>query len=286
MVPMGCTLLLASCDTQGNRVEVGVWGFGRGQEMWTIDHQIFHGNPAEDEVWAGVAEYLFERRFQHEGGQQMSIYASAIDSGGHHSNAVYDFARRNKARRVFAVRGRPFGEKAIKDGAGQVDIDWRGKRLRKGVILWHVGTNLAKDLLHSRLAIESPGAWAMSTCRRICQKSGLDSSRARCGWHARLQPVLALCGPPFVSAWKRGTAPSMPSGLQSIWAFRARRTPGGTRWRQSWMHCRRRPNATTKRTNHRIGRRHSRRARHRPRRRRPNGPRRVQGTAGLLPQAI
>ncbi|MNT07465.1 Phage terminase large subunit [compost metagenome] len=59
---------------------------------------------------------------------------------------------------MFAVRGRPFGEKAIKDGAGQVDIDWRGKRLKKGVILWHVGTNLAKDLLHSRLAIEAPGA--------------------------------------------------------------------------------------------------------------------------------
>lgn len=125
--------------------------------MWTVDHQIFHGNPAEDEVWSNVAAYLFERRFQHDGGQQMSIYATAIDSGGHHSNAVYDFARRNKARRVFAVRGRPFGEKAIKDGAGQVDIDWRGKRIKKGVILWHVGTNLAKDLLHSRLAIETPG---------------------------------------------------------------------------------------------------------------------------------
>lgn len=157
VVPLGCTLLLAGCDTQGNRVEVAVWGFGRGCEMWTVDHQIFHGNPAKDEVWNSVAEYLFERRFQHEGGQQMSIYATAIDSGGHYSNAVYDFARRNKARRVYAVRGRPFGEKAIKDGAGQVDIDWRGKRVKKGVILWHVGTNRAKDLLHSRLAIESPG---------------------------------------------------------------------------------------------------------------------------------
>ncbi|MNV72671.1 Phage terminase large subunit [compost metagenome] len=30
--------------------------------------------------------------------------------------------------------------------------------MKKGVILWHVGTNLAKDLLHSRLAIEAPGA--------------------------------------------------------------------------------------------------------------------------------
>lgn len=157
LVPKRCLLLLAGCDTQDNRIEVGVWGFGRGGEMWTIDHQIFFGNPAEDEVWASTAKYLFETRFQHECGQQMAIYASAIDSGGHHTNAVYEFARKNKVRRVYAVRGRPFGEKHIKDGAGQVDIDWRGKRVKKGVILWHVGTNLAKDLLHSRLQIEKEG---------------------------------------------------------------------------------------------------------------------------------
>lgn len=157
LVPNRCLLLLAGCDTQDNRIEVGVWGFGRGGEMWPVDHQIFFGNPAEDAVWAEVADYLFNRRFQHESGQSMSIYASAIDSGGHNSDAVYEFARRNKARRVFAIRGRPFGEKAIKDGAAKVDIDWRGRRVKNGVTLWHVGTNLAKDLLHGRLQVERPG---------------------------------------------------------------------------------------------------------------------------------
>ncbi len=158
LVPKRCLLLLAGCDTQDNRIEIGVWGFGRGGEMWTIDHHIVYGNPTEDETWEKVAEYLFGTRFQHECGQQMAIYASAVDSGGHHAGAVYEFARRNKARRVYAVRGRPFGEKAIKDGAGHVDIDWRGKRVKKGVVLWHVGTNLAKDLMHSRLQIEADGA--------------------------------------------------------------------------------------------------------------------------------
>lgn len=157
LVPKRCLLLLAGADTQDNRVEVGVWGFGPGGEMWTVDHQIFFGNPAEDEIWENLAAFLTNTRYQHECGQQIAIYATAIDSGGHHTGAVYNFARKHKARRVYAVRGRPFGEKAIKDGAGHVDIDWRGKKVKKGVILWHVGTNLAKDLLHSRLQIEQPG---------------------------------------------------------------------------------------------------------------------------------
>lgn len=157
LVPRQCQLLLAGCDVQGNRIEVGVWGFGRGGEMWTIDHIILFGNPSEDEVWGKLAETLFERRYQHEDGQSMAIFASAIDTGGHHAHAVYDFARRNKGRRVYAIRGRPTGEKSIKDGVTTVDIDWRGKKVKKGVRLWYVGTNMAKDLLYGRLQVETPG---------------------------------------------------------------------------------------------------------------------------------
>ncbi|AWB32369.1 phage terminase large subunit family protein [Orrella marina] len=203
LVPRRCLLLLAGCDTQDNRLEVGVWGIGKGGELWTVDHHIIFGNPAEDEVWDSLAKYLFESRFQHECGQQMSIYASAIDSGGHHANAVYEFARKNRRRRVFAVRGRPFGEKAIKDGAGLVDIDWRGKRVKQGVVLWHVGTNLAKDLLHSRLQIETDGPGRVHLSNDLSdewfrQFSGevRESRRTAAGtktlWTARRKRVEAL----------------------------------------------------------------------------------------------
>lgn len=118
---------------------------------------------------------------------------------------------------MYAVRGRPFGEKAIKDGAGQVDIDWRGKRVKKGVILWHVGTNRAKDLLHSRLAIESPGPDTF-TCPRTCPTSGFASSLAKCGLLARRLRVFARFGRRFASGWKPGTALCMRFGSRSILA--------------------------------------------------------------------
>lgn len=157
LVPHRCLLLLAGCDTQDGRVEVGVWGSGRGGEMWTISHEVFFGNTAEEAVWLEVADYLINTRFMHESGTTMQIYASAIDTGGHNADAVYHFAWKHRHRRVYAIRGRPFGEKAIKDGAGKVDVDWKGRRQKNGVTLWHVGTNLAKDLFNGRLKIERPG---------------------------------------------------------------------------------------------------------------------------------
>lgn len=156
-VPHGCVRLLAGCDTQDNRVEVAVWGYGRGCQTWLIDYRIFYGNPSEDAIWNDVAEYLFETEFQHVGGQKLTIYGSAIDSGGHHAHAVYNFAQLHAAKRVFAVKGRSGREKHIKDGATKVDIDWRGRIKKRGAILWQVGTNLAKDLIYGRMQITKPG---------------------------------------------------------------------------------------------------------------------------------
>jgi phage terminase large subunit GpA-like protein len=156
-VPRGCLLLLAGVDTQDNRLEVTVWGYGRGCEMWTIDHKAFFGNPGEDAVWDDLEEFLFETEYQHASGQLVKIYGSAIDTGGHYTHAVYHFCHRHAGRRVFAVKGRSGREKHIKDGVQKVDIDWRGRTRKRGVLLWQVGTNHAKDLIYSRLQVTRPG---------------------------------------------------------------------------------------------------------------------------------
>ena len=158
-VPMGCVRLLASGDTQDNRVEITVWGYGRGCQKWHIEHRIFYGNPDEDQVWQDVAEYLWETEFEHAGGGKLKIYAAAIDSGGHKTQAVYSFVHAQAAlgRKIYAVRGRSGREKHIKDGASKVEINWRGKTMKRGLILWQVGTNLAKDLIYGRLQITKPG---------------------------------------------------------------------------------------------------------------------------------
>lgn len=156
-VPMGCLLLLAAVDTQDNRLEITVRGYGRGLETWTIAHEILYGSPGEDDVWQELEEILFETEFHHASGQTLRIAACAIDTGGHYTQAVYAFAEKHFRRKVFAVKGASGREKHIKNGAQKVDIDWRGRLRKRGLILWHVGTNLVKDLLHSRLQLTKPG---------------------------------------------------------------------------------------------------------------------------------
>lgn len=156
-VPMGCLYLLAAVDTQDNRLEVTVRGYGRGLETWTVAHEILYGSPGEDDVWRDLEEVLFETEYPHASGQALRINACAIDTGGHYTQAVYAFAEKHARRKVFAVKGASGREKHIKQGAQKVDIDWRGRLRKRGLILWHVGTNLAKDLLHSRMALTMPG---------------------------------------------------------------------------------------------------------------------------------
>lgn len=156
-MPRGCLLLLCGMDTQDNRLEAGVWGLGVGGEMWTIDHRVFFGNPAQREVWDEAEAFLREQEYSHASGRPQRIYATAIDSGGHHADAVYAFAHRLKALRVHAIKGVSGRERAIDNGNTRVDYRWNGKVEKHGPILWHVSTNLAKDRFQSRLEVAAPG---------------------------------------------------------------------------------------------------------------------------------
>jgi len=156
-VPMGGVLLLAYTDTQPNRLETSVWAYGRGCEMWLVAHRVFFGNPDEEEVWTDLDEFLFETEFMHASGSRLRISGSGIDTGGHNTHAVYNWASKHSRRKVFATKGRSGREKHIRDGASKVDIDWKGRLRKNGLVLWWVGTNHAKDLLYGRLQITKPG---------------------------------------------------------------------------------------------------------------------------------
>lgn len=156
-MPKDCLLLLCGCDTQGNRLEAQVWGYGLGGQMWTIDHRVFFGNPSQEEVWLELEEFLFGETYPHAAGTPQRIYATALDSGGHHADAVYAFAHKHRARRVHAVKGASGVERSIENGNSKVGYNWCGRREKHGPVLWHVGTNLAKDRLAARLEITQPG---------------------------------------------------------------------------------------------------------------------------------
>jgi len=167
LMPRGCLLLLAAIDTQDNRVEVAIWGLGRGGEMWTIDHLVIFGNPALQSFWDEVEAFVRTTEYPHVSGIPQRVYAWAIDSGGHHADAVYAFAHKLRHLRVHAIKGYSGRERSIDQSNSKVAFRWNGKIEKRGPTLWNVGTNLAKDRLQSRLDVTSPGPGYVHLARAL-----------------------------------------------------------------------------------------------------------------------
>lgn len=155
-VPMGGLVLVAGVDVQDNRFAVTVWAIGRGEEMWAVGHAEIEANPADEREWEKLDAYR-ATPFTHSGGATLRIEAMAVDTGGHFTHQAYNYCRLRDREKVFAVRGDPKPSKMVKGKATIQDVNWKGKVLKRGVRLWYVGTDTAKDLIFGRLQVTQPG---------------------------------------------------------------------------------------------------------------------------------
>lgn len=156
-VPMGGLVLVAGVDVQDNRFHIVVWAIGRGEEMWVVGRAEIPANPADEREWDKIDEFR-ATPFTHASGQVLRIEAMAVDTGGHFTHQAYNYCRMRERQRVFAVRGDPKPSKMVKGKATIQDVNWKGKVLKRGVRLWYVGTDTAKDLIYGRLGVTQPGA--------------------------------------------------------------------------------------------------------------------------------
>ena len=99
-------------------------------------------------------EYL-EKELEHASGSSVKISAVAVDTGGHHTQKVYDFCRLRKHRHIIAIKGQSTRNRPVIGRPTNQDISMRGKTIKGGVQLWPVGTDTAKGVLYGRLGIES-----------------------------------------------------------------------------------------------------------------------------------
>lgn len=152
-VPAGVLVLTAGADVQKDRIEVSVWGWGRGLTSWLVDHLVIEGDPSTAEAWEPV-NALLARDWQHERGAPIKIERLAVDSG-HETAAVYRWARKAGAR-VLVVKGAA-GAKA---GSAPVSVPsaidgYRDrKRTLRGVRVYGVNTPILKTELYRWLWLE------------------------------------------------------------------------------------------------------------------------------------
>ncbi len=152
-------MITGSVDVQANRLEFMAMGWGVGMERWVVDYQVVAGDPADERTWAALDE-LLKAKYRHPCGVGLGILAVAVDSGGHHTDEVYQFCRVRRWRNVFAIKGasKP-GKPVIAQRPSMVDVTWKGQTERNGAELWFVGTDTAKDWIYNRYPFEAgPGA--------------------------------------------------------------------------------------------------------------------------------
>lgn len=149
-VPLGGLVLTAAIDTQNDRLEMKVVAWGEGLESWIVDYQVIQSSPDEDVTWQ-KADELLKGSYRHAGGRLMGIEAAFIDSGGSHTQEVYNFTARNRNRKIFAIKGASKENRPIICAKPtMVDINRRGRVEKSGAQLWFIGTDTAKDYLASR----------------------------------------------------------------------------------------------------------------------------------------
>ena len=154
--PNNVLLLVCGCDVQDDRLSLSVWGVGREEEMYLIDRVKIYGTPSRPEIWKQFDEILMTP-YKREDGVELTIKSAAIDSGGHFTQEVYQYARERAAIGLIPIKG--VGQKG-KPPIGKptkVDINYTGKALKKGVNLFTVGVDTVKSLLHNRLKHAEPG---------------------------------------------------------------------------------------------------------------------------------
>jgi len=152
-VPNGVGAITAGVDTQDNRLAVHIVGWGKGMAAWSLDYIELIGDPADDAVWIALTD-LLNRPFESESGALMPILATAIDAGGHRTEAVKNFVRSRKIRRPMAIFGAVPNNAPVLSRPKAQDVSWRGKTDRRGVHIYHVGTVAVKHVFYGRLSTD------------------------------------------------------------------------------------------------------------------------------------
>jgi phage terminase large subunit GpA-like protein len=152
-VPVGVAILTAGVDTQDNRLAVSIYGWGQGLAGWCLDYKEFMGDPADDAVWDELTGYL-NTPLRHVNGHLLNVEATAIDAGGHRTEAVKNFVRQRRIKRPMCIFGAVAINAPVLSKGHAQDINWRGVYNKRGVHIYHVGTVAIKHVLFSRLATD------------------------------------------------------------------------------------------------------------------------------------
>ena len=148
-VPEEVAFITAGVDTQDDRLEVSLIGWARDDRSFVLDHRILYGDPSTPQLWSLLDATLSETH-ETEDGRTLGVRAACVDSGGHFTNAVYAYCKKNYGKRYFAIKG--------VGGEGKPIAGRPSKNNSMKCPLFPIGVDATKDLLFARMRIDEIGA--------------------------------------------------------------------------------------------------------------------------------
>ena len=114
------------------------------------------GDPTQIEVW-GQLDQVLATAWATESDKELKITQMAIDSGGHCTHEVYNYVRDRIRQGVVAIKGSSKrGSVAVSKG-NKVDVNTKGRTLKRGVTLFSVGSDTIKTTLFGRMKHNDEG---------------------------------------------------------------------------------------------------------------------------------
>ena len=157
VVPDGAVALTVGVDVQDNRLAISAWAWGRDEEGWLLYHQEIYGDPSRPELWAQLDAVVL-REWPVASGGKVRPDVVCVDSGGHFTAEVYQYARERGRQGVVAIKGASHRGKPPIGRATAVDVNYKGKTLKRGAKVYTVGSDTIKTTLMGRLRHNESGA--------------------------------------------------------------------------------------------------------------------------------
>jgi phage terminase large subunit GpA-like protein len=107
-------------------------------------------------VWKQL-DVLVLHEWEHASGAKLRADVVCLDSGGHATAEVYQYARERQAQGVIAIKGQSVRGKPPIGKPTKVDINAQGRTLKRGALVFPVGGDTIKTTLFGRLKHNEPG---------------------------------------------------------------------------------------------------------------------------------
>lgn len=153
-IPSEIDLITCGVDVQKDRIEGEIVGWNTNLESWSLEYFVIPGDTSQLEVYNEL-DSILEREFRNAENEVFRINKMAIDSG-HEATTVYKWAKTQPVSQVLVVKGMD-NQQTILGPPKPLEMKLRsGKKIRRGLKLWGVGTNITKRELYRFLKLEKP----------------------------------------------------------------------------------------------------------------------------------